>query len=757
MAPPHSCAGSLFKARIGRVSPEEMLQQCKRMLTEITDGITATAATTAAGTTTARGSRCGHAADDVNCNNNSSMENNLLETTMQLYEVLSEKDKRKHTETLAIFKNRNHRNYGTNRKRLRADDGPASTQETRGELWEHIQRMQTEITDGITAAAAGTTAKEVTAVSRSHDTASRSTTGGNEYNLDSTTLQLDAILSAQQKRNHPELLVASTTSTNHKEETEDCISARRTNRTRLRADDDDPATTKLQFPTSILINYVLPYLDHATWKSMSMLSTGIHGLIQQMQLFPPWPTTHGITVQFNKEGGYTRYLDFLLSFDYTNGSRLVVWSQNKGCGFIFDSRRGFIKELHCGVIKEREKACASKVYLLDKTTLLVKFTRKDGVHSLYLYRFVDDESSPRNTVGIDMIRHSTITTWSGPWIFKRNGILYVATAQGGVDLHKFGDGKSESIVIYQYLGDTTWPGCLIETHRLQHPEIDYDDDDDDNDDDDEPNYEYCREEVFEYIGQPAKDKQYNTTDERIVFVSVTNKGNLHVHCWCVTFEDQKVRTGIKNSNHDGKPVPCISLGTTPNLQLGFLHHKKHEAIKIVPWPKKDNHNYVFRIIQFLDTWWQEYEEDAESFKVNGAPHLKPRPNTFDEFISTYNKGGIFVSDYNILTNRFDNTNYLSLKNRDQSVLQYNDVLVSHDGGHLLSHSQRQNYFGIHHIDALGCSLVKNFEFESITGKISVADYHTIYLSNNSKIIGIPIFRGREEGPDRFHIGYLYLN
>ena len=75
--------------------------------------------------------------------------------------------------------------------------------------------------------------------------------------------------------------------------------------------------------------------------------------------------------------------------------------------------------------------------------------------------------------------------------------------------NKFGKIKSESIVIYQYLGKSTWPGCLHETHRLQYPVIDFKDDDKNND-------EYCREKAFECIGQSTKDNQYSITDERII-------------------------------------------------------------------------------------------------------------------------------------------------------------------------------------------------------------------------------------------------
>ena len=646
MAPPNSDVLSL-KERLGRLSQEELLQQCKMMLTEITEGITATAATA---TATAIGSCHGYDDNDGSCNS-SSTEYNLLETTTKLFDALSDKDKRNHTETLAACKNSNNRNYDTNRKRLRADDGATFMKKT------------------------------------------------------------------------------------------------------------------LQFPPSIIINHVLPYLDHETWKSVSILSKGIHCTINEMKLFPPWPTMRGITVNFNMNGvqedrEQRNLFNFSFAFDHTDGSRLVAWNRlnpSKNHGLIFDSKRGLIKEINFDLIIERERAPnkikpkVHELYLLDRKTLLVKLQNWEGAHSLYMYRLVEDDSSPRNAVGFDMIRHSTIAETDGPWIFKRNGILYVATAQGWIETTvENGAKKSETIVIHQYLGETIWPRCLRETHRLQYPVIDFDDDDEDGE-------EYCWGEVFKYIGQTVKDNQCSTTDERIVFVSVTNKGNLHVHCWCVTFDHQIF--GIGSS--DGKQSPCISFGKTPYLQLGFLDYKKIEDlyVKITPWPnnKDNNNNYLFRIIQYIPAWWSNYEEDVDSFNEHRA-FQPPRFYTIEDFedlIGTYNMGNIFVSDYNILTNKFDDTKNLSLKNRDQSVLQYNGVFASHDGRHLLTQPERGNYFGIYRIDALGCSIVKNFEFKSITGEIDDDYFWKMFLSNNNKMIGIPIFGGRDS-PDRFHIDYLYL-
>ena len=740
MAPPNCSDGSSLTERMGRVSQEELLQHCKRMLTEITDGLTATVA---AGTTTAIGSSPCYI-DDGSGNSRRPMgggdEYNLLETTMQLFEVLSEKDKRNHTETVAALKNRdNNRDYGTNRKRLRADDGPASTKEAREDLLVGTTAME----------AAASASSSVTAVSRSHDTGSRSTTGGNEDNRDSTTRQLDAILSANQQRNHTAILDATTNSTNHNEETEDGgISARSTNRTRLRAD-DDPATKKsamkrtLQFPASIIINHVLPYLDHDTWKSVSILSTGIHGTIQKMQLFPPWPTMRGITVEFNKHGVQEdpeerKFNNFTFSFDHTDGSRLVAWDRCMYLGLIFDSKRGLIKEIDCDMIMKREKDDYAEIdgmYLLDRKTLLVIFN-SNGSHSLYLYRLVEDNSSPRNAVGFDMVRHSTITKLGGPlggpWIFKRNGVIYVAVTQGWIRSDKVED---RAIVIYQYLGETTWPGCLIETHRLQYPEIEFDDDDEDADAD--------WETVFEFIGQPRKDTAHSSTDERIVFVSVTNTGNLYVHCWCVTFEDQTfgpgmgIGTGINNGNYTGEKVPCISLGTTPDPQLRFLNYKKHEdvCLKIVPWPNKDKQNYVFRIIQG---------------RIYGGV---PCPFTYRDPIDTGNMENIFLFDYNMITHKFDNTNNLLLTNRDQSVLQYDTVFAAHDGRHLFTRAGKDHDYGVYRIDTVGCSLVANFK--SITGEI-IPCYDSERLSNNNKMLASP-FQGDESAPGRIHIKYLYFN
>ena len=681
MAPPNNIDGSLFKERIGRLSQEELLQQCKLMLTEITKGITATA-----GTTAAIGSCHGYD-DDGSCNsrrNTGDGNYNLLETTIKLFDVLSVKDKRNHTQTLAALETINNNHKGTD------DDDP--------------------------------------------------------------------------------------TSTNYAEDP---------HRKRFRVD-KGPASSKdmRQFPPSIIINHVLPYLDHETWKSVSILSTGIHQTIRKMQLVPPWPTMRGITVPFNwngiKQNPETRkYNNFSFAFDHTDGSRLVAWNQLvpfKNLGLIFDSRCGLIKEISFDTIIERERASnktkkinmeVDDLYLLDRKTLLVKLeSRNHG--QLYLYRLVEDDSSPRNAVGFDIFRHSTMTKWAdGPWIFKRNGVIYVAAVHDGQVRSDKVEGRT--INIYQYLGETTWPGCLIETHRLQYPEIEFDDDDEDND---AESGEYCQEAVFEFIGQPVKNNQlqYSTTDERFVFVSGTNKGNLHLHCWCVTFDDQTFRTdmclgtGINSGNNDGEIVPCISLGTTPNPQLRFLNYKKGNGlrVKIVPWPKKDNMNYLFRVIQFIPRWWEDYEDDMKYIERFGARYLDPRPNispndrpdTYEDLISTYNMANIFLFDYNKVTNKFDNTNNLSLTTRDQSVLHYDIVFASYDGRYLFAWSGKEEDWGMYRIDTLGCSLVTNFK--SITGEINTWDSPTQRLSNNNKMIGSS-FQGDGGKLARIHIKYLYFD
>ena len=118
------------------------------------------------------------------------------------------------------------------------------------------------------------------------------------------------------------------------------------------------------------------------------------------------------------------------------------------------------------------------------------------------------------------------------------------------------------------------------------------------------------------------------------------------------------------------------------MRILFLNYKREDLnLKIIPWPNKDNNNYLFRIIQYIPTWWDNYEDDVEL----GKEH----PNTNEDLPGTYNMDNINVLDYNMVTNKFDNTNNLSLKNRDQSAVQYNDVFASHNGHHLLSHSRKE--------------------------------------------------------------------
>ena len=72
---------------------------------------------------------------------------------------------------------------------------------------------------------------------------------------------------------------------------------------------------------------------------------------------------------------------------------------------------------------------------------------------------------------------------------------------------------------------------------------------------------------------------------------------------------------------------------------------------------------------------------------------------------------------------------------------------------------RKNYYRIYRIDTLGCSIVKKFGFESITGDSGEANYNTsrICLSKDNKTIGILGDEDRCYRPAGIHIKYLYLN
>ena len=183
-------------------------------------------------------------------------------------------------------------------------------------------------------------------------------------------------------------------------------------------------------------------------------------------------------------------------------------------------------------------------------------------------------------------------------------------------------------------------------------------------------------------------------------------------------------------------------------------------------------------MQFFPAWWEMYESDMKALKRTVWPrHLAQRwmghemyefgiqrdgringealPNVYKDLLGTYNMDNIFLFDYNMVTNKFDNTNNLSLTNQDQSVLQYDHVFSSHDGRHLFTLNEEDDVC-VFSIDVLGCSLITNFK--PITGKTNRWVIDTEGLSNDDKIIGIPLQGSWDEDrPGRIHIKYLYIN
>lgn len=123
-----------------------------------------------------------------------------------------------------------------------------------------------------------------------------------------------------------------------------------------------------------------------------------------------------------------------------------------------------------------------------------------------------------------------------------------------------------------------------------------------------------------------------------------------------------------------------------------------------------------------------------------------------ELLAKYSEENIFVWDYNIETNKFENTSSLSLANIDGSAVRYRHLIVVEDGLHFLSVSDSEDV-GICRID-LNSSIVQNYT--SISGSNSKGHYdENIGLSNDNSLIAIPQI-GYGYRPDVIHINYLYL-
>ena len=586
-------------------------------------------------------------------------------------------------------------------------------------------------------------------------------------NLIETTVQLFESLSDEQKIMHMKQIntaLLSSSSNNSRGDDQNMVH-RKKKRIRTGNDADPNHYNEKIISTSVIINHVLPYLDHGTWKSVSILSKEIYNTIHRLKMYPPWPT-QGINVKINRKNSYKpKEKKHDLSFDHTTGTRLAVLNKSTDSGSIFDSRRGLIKSIDFSMIKIKEQAeKVSKIQMLDRKTFIVTLTmgttHEDVYHAyiLYIYRIVEEGPSHRKVFGLDMIRHGAII--NDPWLFKRKNTVYAVTAH---DLINQETRISTSIVINQYFGDSAWPNCLQETHRLQY-EIDFLEEDHGE----EPKPDMLAEQEFQYICQPRENLNKTTWDEKIVLVSMTDYDDRHVHCWRMDFhhrisgDNTGTSTSVKGGINDGTGiiVPYLSYGKIPWPELPVLGYagdsnspdSNSPSLKIEPLPTGVNKSYSFRIIEYFPRWWQRYAQEMGSY----SPYITefhPEEHTRNqELLEKYSKENIFVWDYNMKTNKFEKTNSLSLANRDGSAVRYRNLIAVEDGLHFLSVSDSEDV-GIYRID-LNSSIVQNYT--SISGSNSKEYYDNIGLSNDNSLIAIPQ-NGYGGRPDVIYINYLYLN
>ena len=523
----------------------------------------------------------------------------------------------------------------------------------------------------------------------------------------------------------------------------------RRKRTRTTDDNDRTGMQEIKMPTPVIINHLLPYLDHDTWKSVSILSKEIYKTVHRLKMFPPWPTNKIIRLEIGS------YLDF----DYTDGNGLLVTYEIPDSVSFYDSRRGFITHIDFNMIKKQEEA--DHVWIprfLDRKTLIVRLDlKKENEYVVYVYRVVEEYPYYRKIVGHDMIsypleKHGRIT--SGPWVFKRNGTIYVATAHGPITPDQKHKGISGKIVINEYLGMDSWPNCLRETHclqyPLQYPEIDF----------------YVCDIDIQYVCLSLNNSpQGNTKDEQIVLF-VKELEYEDVYYWRVDFdhfnscksgsrktlkrqvkgttEPRKKEYESTDNNANNHIIPCSFYGRihSPDTYCGDLL----PTLKMVGMPNESNTKYLFRIIGFWPQWWDnEYQEHLLSIGSIDEDEFK-------EALKGSNKPNIYVWDYNIQTNKFENTNKLLFTNRDGSIMQYTDLTASEDGKQLFSYSKTAG-FGVCRIDNLEGSRVQNYKSmksEDYRG----TKYDRICLSSDNRIAFPYNDMNIESGLDPVHINYF---
>ena len=478
---------------------------------------------------------------------------------------------------------------------------------------------------------------------------------------------------------------------------------------------------EIEIPTSIVVNHLLPFLDHHTWKSVSFVSIDIYETIQQQKLCPPWPVSTDI-IRLESDA-----IDDLC-FDHDKGNRLVILRATSVS--LYDSRRGFIKNIDFSTVVELEEGATDglRIYLLDATTFLLELEMNDRNNYLYMYRIIEEIPVCRKNVGVDIIPFPNQKVAGGPWLFHRNGSTYIATAHKSTNSN-----MSDKIVIHRYRGGNSWPNCLQQTHCLFYPTIEISEG------------EQFNPEELQYLRLPSTNKQQQNDTEIIVLVSVTKKDVRHVHYWRLCSDQLRI--------HNISPISC---GIIPSLQtLG--NESYYSNLKIVPSPYGSN-QYSFRILEFWEKWWEDYDDDKEEciYDDDSDDDLNDlNDDNHMTMIESYNEPNIIVWDYHIHLQQFVITNILSLMEGDGFPLLYNSLNTSNDGQYLLSHSESEG-LGVCRLNNLKPGQMEVHNFKNIVTHCDSCAFFKYYGDichpNDNKLAILYNYQSKS-----IQVTYLYLN
>ena len=407
-----------------------------------------------------------------------------------------------------------------------------------------------------------------------------------------------------------------------------------------------------QIPSSVLINNVLPFLDHDTWKSFSIVSKDIYENTQME--YPPWPTDRMIVTKGE------------ISKMTIAGNRVAVLERKEYSPFIsslvviYDRRRGFIKRFDFGPLFDSETDYITSIRLLDSNALVVTTGRREGTNkdgSMFLSR-IDDEDGI-----VPFSRKITYTNFfDGPLIFKWKGKNYLATVSGPTS------DRPERIHINQYLGAHNWPNCLKETHCLEYPVL--------------------RDMDIENI-----ELDYGVDDRgRLILTSVTTKEDRsrHVHCWCL--DELPIRSSDVVPN-----VTAISYGTIPffytddNMYNGPYDGPYYACsrFKIVIFPYDGT--CKLRIIETFPDWWDDYDDEHDVlYQRLQDGDTNDEEVMFMELMEKYAASNVLVWENNNTMDGFELKNDFSITEQPGNIrvpVRFYNNTVSRNGRHLMLRSK----------------------------------------------------------------------